>query len=133
MGLIDSALGNAKNASKADVDKYIAPILVAGETVSHAYSVGVLQRDLLLLTNLRLIVMDKTGMTGKKIHTSSYPWSVVLNWTMSTSGIVDFDQELTVTMKGSGTLNRVVVFKFGTKVDVNPVCRAIGDHVLLGK
>lgn len=126
MGLLDTALGNAVEAQSDEVNAVIGAILVKGEKVSHAYVVGV--RDLFLITSLRLILVDKTGITGKKMHIASHPWRTVLAWSMTTSGKLDFDCELILSMH-----NRMVplVIKFPKKTDIKAIVKSISEHVLL--
>lgn len=64
MGLLDKVLGNAQEASDDEV-KDVLPLLLEGEYINRKYVVGA--RDLFVLTPLRLILVDKTGLSGKKM------------------------------------------------------------------
>lgn len=80
MSLLDTALGNATDADKEEVGKVVAPVLVAGEKISHAFRVGV--RDVVVLTSLRLILVDKQGISGKRMQISSHPYKHFRSWSM---------------------------------------------------
>lgn len=60
MGFLDSFLGNASTVDTAAVEKELAPILIADETVEAAFK---LFRDMMVFTEKRLILVDKQGMT----------------------------------------------------------------------
>jgi len=79
MGLLDEALGNASAAEVADVEALIGPVLIESESISHAFVVG--YRDMFIMTNKRFIMLDKTGMSGKKMKITSFPWKRVSFWT----------------------------------------------------
>ena len=63
MGLLSGMLGSASEANLDKVEKQIASIVVEDESVERAYQ---LVRDMIVLTNKRIIVIDKQGMTGRK-------------------------------------------------------------------
>lgn len=126
MGILDAALGNAQDADATEVDALIGPILVTGETISHAFVVGA--RDLLLFSNKRMILIDKTGFTGKKMHISSYPWRTILMWSMTNSGKIDLDSELRLQLQG---MPMPISFSFPKKTDLKPIVKVISEHILL--
>lgn len=128
MGYLDKVLGNAQTADQGEVDKLITPILCEGEKVSHAFLLGA--RDLLVFTNLRLIMVDKTGFTGKKKNIFSTAWKNVLSWTYTTVGTIDIDAEVTLHIRGMGL---PLVVNFPKKTELNPVIKVISEHVLLNK
>lgn len=113
MGFLDAALGNATVADRAEVDALINPILIPDEIVTHAFKVGV--RDLILFSTRRFIIVDKQGMTGKKLSIISHPYRTVLAWAMTTSGTIDLDGELTLTLGGAAL---PLVVSFGKKTDL---------------
>lgn len=126
MGLLDMALGTASEAKSKEVEELIEPILVDGEVVTHAYVLGT--RDLFLITSKRMIRVDKTGFSGKKMHIISHPWHTIISWAMATSGSLDFDTELVFVV--SQHMGPIVVH-FPKKVDLKPIVKTISEHVLL--
>ncbi|WP_025785445.1 PH domain-containing protein [Sporosarcina sp. D27] len=93
MGFLDSFLGNASTVDTADVEKDLAPILVAEETVEAAFK---LFRDMMVFTEKRLILVDKQGMTGKKTEYHSIPYKSISHFSIETAGTFDMDAELKI-------------------------------------
>ncbi len=63
MGLFDALLGNTGEMSNEEATEELATILGIDEQIELAYK---LIRDMIVLTDRRLILIDKQGMTGKK-------------------------------------------------------------------
>lgn len=93
MGFLDSFLGNASTVETATVEKELAPILVAEETVEAAFK---LFRDMMVFTEKRLILVDKQGMTGKKTEYHSIPYKSISHFSIETAGTFDMDAELKI-------------------------------------
>ncbi|MBD7908571.1 PH domain-containing protein [Sporosarcina gallistercoris] len=93
MGFLDSFLGNASTVDTATVEKELAPILIADETVEAAFK---LFRDMMVFTEKRLILVDKQGMTGKKTEYHSVPYKSISHFSIETAGTFDMDAELKI-------------------------------------
>ncbi|MGF1723545.1 PH domain-containing protein [Photobacterium nomapromontoriensis] len=93
MGLFSALIGNAGEMSQEDATEELATILGNGEQIELAYK---LIRDMIILTNRRLILIDKQGMTGKKVEYRSIPYKSVTMFTVETSGHFDLDAELKI-------------------------------------
>ncbi|MBO8164254.1 MAG: PH domain-containing protein [Brevibacillus sp.] len=65
MGIFVGFIGNASEVSAAEAQREYANILANGEFVDMAYK---LIRDMFLFTNMRLILVDKQGLTRKKVE-----------------------------------------------------------------
>lgn len=124
--MIDKLVGNASAAEKKEVEELVAPVLVAGETITHAYHVGV--RDKLVFTSLRFVFIDTKGVTGKRVSTSSYPWKSVSSWETTTAGHIDTNGELCVSVRGQAA---GLTFSFGNTVDMRTIAKIVSEHVLL--
>ena len=70
MGLMDGLIGNAGKIDPAAAHHEYARLLGHGEQVHAAYQ---LVRDAFLFTNRRLLMVDKQGLTGRKIEYHSVP------------------------------------------------------------
>lgn len=66
-------------------------MLAPSEKVEHAYK---LIRDLIVFTDKRLLLIDKQGMTGKKVEYHSIPYKSVVHLSIETAGTFDLDAEL---------------------------------------
>jgi len=93
MGLFDTIMGNASETSASDVQEELTPILAANETVTSAFK---LVRDLSVFTNKRLILIDKQGLTGRKVNYHSIPYKSITQFIVETAGHFDTDAELKI-------------------------------------
>ena len=124
MGLLDGLMGNATEVNAAELQGELAPILASQEQVQLAYRVV---RDMFVFTNKRLLLIDKQGVTGKKVEYHSIPFKSITHFLVETSGRFDLDAELKVWISGqSEPLTREL--KKGT--DVVGIQRAIAELVL---
>ncbi|SMG51422.1 PH domain-containing protein [Dethiosulfovibrio salsuginis] len=71
MGLIRGLMGHASETDLGKVREEFCSMLIEGEDVQAAYK---LVRDMFVFTDKRLIVMDKQGMTGKKVSYLTVPY-----------------------------------------------------------
>lgn len=101
----------------------INEILVEGEKVEAAYKTI---RDVAAITNKRIIIADKQGITGKKVEVYTIPFkSIVMYSSENARGVLDFNAELELwTRAGKFKLN----LKKG--IDIRKIDRLIGQHIL---
>lgn len=98
MGFLNALLGNASTVEKGTVQKELAPILITDETVEAAFK---LFRDLMVFTEKRLILVDKQGMTGKKVEYHSIPYKSISHFSIESAGTFDMDAELKIWISSS--------------------------------
>jgi len=91
-------MGNASEVNPAEAQREYQIILTDGESVEKAYR---LIRDMFLFTNKRLILVDKQGMTGRKIDYHSIPYRSIIHFSIETAGHFDLDAELKIWLSGS--------------------------------
>lgn len=106
------------------VPKEVTEMLVAGE-VPHAAFRTI--RDVAIFTNLRLIVRDSQGLTGKKVEQYSLPWSSVNAWSSENAGHLDFDSEIELWTRAGH-----VKLSLKRGADVRRIDNLIAAHVLGG-
>ena len=114
MGLLDALLGNASEVDATEMQEEFARVLATGERIDRAY---VLVRDAMLFTDRRLILVDKQGVTGRKISYHSVPYRSITHFSVETAGSFDLDAELTISLSGG----QAIVKQFGRGVDVYEV------------
>ncbi|MEA5522416.1 PH domain-containing protein [Limnoraphis robusta Tam1] len=126
MGLISGLLGNASEvkADAARLDKLFSEVLVEGERIEKAYQ---LIRDLFVFTNKRLILVDKQGMTGKKIEFLSIPYSKITKFSKESAGHFDLDAELKIWV---GSESTPISKEFNRSVNINEVYAVLSKYVL---
>ena len=98
MGILDGLLGNASEVNLEKLEKDLENILTDGEDVERAY---VIIRDSFVFTNKRLILIDKQGITGKKIEYHSIPYKSITHFSIETAGHFDMDADLKIWISGA--------------------------------
>lgn len=89
--------GNAGRKDPAAVQADYERIFAQDEKVYAAYGVV---RDLFIFTNMRLILVDRQGMSGKKLSYESIPYKSVERYSVETAGSFDLDAELKIWVRG---------------------------------
>jgi hypothetical protein len=97
MGLLDGLLGNASEIDVDEVAQELAPIIGEGESVVQVFK---LVRDMFVFTDKRLILIDKQGMTGRKVDYHSVPYRAITQFKIETAGHFDLDAELKIWVSG---------------------------------
>lgn len=105
-------LFNNTDVNEEKIEKYYEKMLADGEEVIIAYK---LVRDLIVLTNLRLITIDKQGLTGKKKLIISYPLFRLCRYQIENSPYFDIDSEVCIWFEG---VNEPVKFKLSKGTNV---------------
>lgn len=113
MGILDGLMGNSSTVSKDEVSKSLKEVLFPGEEVQQAYK---LIRDLIVFTGNRLILVDKQGMTGKKVEYHSIPYKSITHFSTETAGTFDMDAELKIWLSGAD-MPIVKTFKKGNSIE----------------
>ena len=90
--------GNAHTIDPAKAAHDYARLLGPGEQVHAAY---LLIRDTILFTDRRLLLVDKQGLTGKKIEYHSVPYRSITHFAVETAGHLDLDAELKIWLSGT--------------------------------
>ena len=98
MGIFTGLMGSASEANMDKVEKQIESIVVEDETVEQAYQ---LVRDMIVLTNKRIIVIDKQGVTGRKTEYLSIPYRSIVRYSIESAGTFDLDADLKLWLSGT--------------------------------
>lgn len=123
MGLLDGIMGNASRIEPQEAAREYGRLLAPGEQVHAAYQ---LVRDAFLFTDRRLILVDKQGMTGRKVEYHTLPYRSITHFSVETAGTFDLDAELKIWLSG-GQLP--IVKQFGKGVDVYEVQALLSSFV----
>ena len=124
MGLISGLLGHAGEISIEKLTEEFQPILVEGEQLEKAFKVI---RDMWVFTNKRLILVDKQGVTGKKVDYQSIPYKSIIRFSKESTGILDLDAELKIWLSGT---SEPIVKEFSKKANINDVYLLMSQHIL---
>jgi Bacterial PH domain len=123
MGLLDGIMGNASRIDPHRAAQEYGRLLAQGEVVQAAYQ---LVRDAFLLTDRRLILVDKQGMTGRKVEYHSVPYRSITHFSVETAGTFDLDAELKIWLSSTA---EPIVKQFGKGVDVYEVQALLAGFV----
>ncbi|ADC51838.1 MULTISPECIES: PH domain-containing protein [Alkalihalophilus] len=124
MGLLDGLMGNASEINLAEVEKELEVILIDGEKIERGYK---LIRDLFIFTNARLILVDKQGVTGKKIEYHSIPYKSITHFSVETAGTFDLDAELKIWVSSTA---EPIKKQFKKDKSIFDVQKAIATYVM---
>jgi len=124
MGLLDGLMGNASEVNIAEVQKECSNILAENENIEKAYR---LIRDMFIFTNKRLILIDKQGVTGKKIEYHSIPYKSITHFSIETAGNFDLDAELKIWISGTAT---PIQKQFNRNLNIYAVQSVLASYVL---
>ncbi len=97
MGFLDAIMGNASEVNAEDVAEELAPILGDNESLERVFKEV---RDMYVFTNKRLILIDKQGLTGKKVDYHTIPYKAITQFRLETAGHFDLDAELKIWVSG---------------------------------
>ena len=100
----------------------VQSLLVQGEQAVAAYRTF---RDTAIFTNMRLIVRDAQGMTGKKVEIYSLPYSRIDMWSSENAGTLDWNSELEMWTRAGH-----IKVKLGKGIDVRKLDNLIAHMVL---
>ncbi len=115
MKLLNAVLGNASEVPAAELQTEFERLLMQDECILCGYR---LVRDVFMFTGRRLLLVDKQGLTGKKLEYLSIPYKSITKFSIETAGTFDLDAELKIWVAGSPD---PVSQKFSKGVDVYKV------------
>ena len=124
MGIFSSLLGNAGVANPEELNKEYANLLFDNETIEVGFK---LLRDVFIFTSKRLILVDKQGLTGKKIQYLSVAYKSISKFSIETSGHFDLEAELKIWIS-SETLPSVEK-KYNRQVNIYDLQKVLAQHV----
>ena len=125
MGFLSNLLGNAGVATVEELNKEFGNLLTDNESIEIGFK---LFRDVFIFTNKRLILVDKQGITGKKIEYFSVVYKSISRFSIETAGNFDLEAELKIWI--SSEVNPSVSKKFTKQVNIYDVQKVLASHVL---
>lgn len=122
--MLQGLFGNAAEINAKELQKDLEATIVEGETVVKAFKI---LRDLFIFTDRRLLLIDKQGLTGKKVEYHSIPYKSISHFSVETAGTFDMDAEMKIYVSGNPTpIQRE--FKRGT--DIIGVQKVLAGFIL---
>ncbi|WML37556.1 PH domain-containing protein [Clostridium sp. OS1-26] len=124
MGLFDGLMGNASEVNIQEVQKEFSNILSSTENIEKAYK---LIRDMFIFTNKRLILVDRQGLTGKKVEYHSIPYKSITHFSIETAGNFDLDAELKIWISGT---QLPIQKQFNKSLNIYELQSVLAEYVL---
>ena len=122
--MFDALLGNAREVSAQELQDRLGDILADDEFIDKGFK---MVRDLIVFTNKRLILIDKQGVTGKKVEIQSIPYRSVTRFAIETVGNFDMDSEMKIWLSGH---SQPIERKLRARADIAGVQRIFATYVL---
>lgn len=91
--LVQGVLGNLSEVDSSALEKEFGAYLMGGETIQTGFK---LVRDVVIITDKRILSFDKQGATGQKMRVESINLGSIYNVTAETAGFGLDDSELTI-------------------------------------
>lgn len=123
MSFLGGIMGNASRLDPGAAAREYGRLLGQGEQVHAAY---LLVRDAFLFTDRRLILVDKQGVTGRKVEYHTVPYRSITHFSVETAGTFDLDAELKIWLSGA---DAPIAKQFGKGVDVYEVQALLSHYV----
>ena len=118
-------MGNASVVSNEKLEKDYEKILTKNEKIEAGFKVI---RDMFVFTNKRLLLVDKQGITGRKIEYLSVGYKNISRFSVETAGTFDLDAELKIWVSSEKVPS--ISKKFNKSVDVYEVQKILASLVL---
>jgi hypothetical protein len=124
MGLLQKLALNAQQVDVSTVQAELQPFLIENEKVEIAFKII---RDQIIFTNLRLITIDKQGLTARKVDYRSIPYDKIVQFSKESSGILDLDAELKIWV---ASMSEPLKFEFSKDAPINDVYQLLSEKIL---
>lgn len=125
MGLFSALLGNAGVVSSDELNKEYSKLLIEGETIQIGFRVI---RDVFMFTDKRLILIDRQGLTGKKVEYLSVLYKSISKFSIETAGTFDLEAELKIWISSEQIPS--IQKKFNKQVNIYDVQKVLSQHML---
>ncbi|WP_406687570.1 PH domain-containing protein [Rossellomorea vietnamensis] len=107
---------------EVEVPQELYTMLIEGEKAEVAYKTV---RDVAVVTNKRIMIADRQGITGEKLEVYTIPFKSIILYSSENGGALDIDAELELWTK-VGKLK----LSLNKKVDIRKLDRLIATHIL---
>ena len=125
MGMFNKLMGNAGVVAPEKLHEEFGRLLFEGEKIEVGYKVF---RDVFIFTTHRLILVDKQGLTGRKVEYKTVGYKAISRFSVETAGTFDLDAELKIWISSDTAPS--VSKKFDRNVDVYELQQVLAHHCL---
>ena len=124
MGFLDGLIGNASEVKVEKIVEEYERLLAPSERIEKAYK---LVRDVFIFTNKRLLLIDKQGVTAKKVEYHSIPYRSITHFSIETAGHFDLEAELKIWISGT---SEPIEKTFNSSLNIYEIQTVLAEYVL---
>ena len=124
MSFINEMIGVTIELDQKEMEERISRFLLDDEILIKGYQIV---RDIMLLTNKRIIIIDYLGLRGKKIEYQMIPYHKINRLYIETPGNMDTDYTLKIFISGS---LEPIEKQINSDVDIYELNRIVFTHIL---
>ncbi|MGG7164179.1 PH domain-containing protein [Clostridium ihumii] len=124
MGFFDGLIGNASEVKVEKIVEEYERLLAPSERIEKAYK---LVRDVFIFTNKRLLLIDKQGVTAKKVEYHSIPYRSITHFSIETAGHFDLEAELKIWISGT---SEPIEKTFNSSLNIYEIQTVLAEYVL---
>lgn len=124
MGFFDGLIGNASEVKVEKIVEEYERLLAPSERIEKAYK---LVRDVFIFTNKRLVLIDKQGVTAKKVEYHSIPYRSITHFSIETAGHFDLEAELKIWISGA---SEPIEKTFNSSLNIYEIQTVLAEYVL---
>lgn len=128
--VLQGALGNMSEVSADALTNEFGAYLMEGESIDTGFK---LVRDVMIITDKRILEFDKQGATGAKMRVTSIYLDSIFSVTAETAGFGIDDSELSISyietpyMKAHGITCTTKKFEFPKKYNIQGLYKALQE------
>ncbi len=129
--IVNGVLGNLSEVSVDELNKEYSGYIMSDETIQTGFK---MVRDVMILTDKRIVEFDKQGATGQKMSVDSINLDSIIHVTAETSGFGADDSEITITYITSpyfkvsgGAAVSEKKFEFPKNFDIKPLYKTLQE------
>ena len=124
MNFIDEMIGVTLELNQEEMEAKVVDFLLEDEKLIKGYQIV---RDILILTDKRIIIVDYLGLRGKKIEYQMIPYYKINRFYIETPGQLDTDYTLKIFVSGS---LEPVEKQIKKDIDIHELNRIIFSHMI---
>lgn len=120
---VQGVMGNLSEMDLSKANQEYGKYLITDEKITNAF---MLVRDVVLFTSIRIIIIDKQGVTGQKTSVKSILLMNIVDVSMETAGVAD-DSEINISYiqnakrNSLNTSEAIYKLEFPKKIDIIPL------------
>lgn len=125
MSFINDMIGITIELDQKEMEEKISKFLLENEKLIKGYQIV---RDVMILTDKRIIIVDYLGLRGKKIEYQMIPYHKINRLYIETPGNLDTDYTLKLFISGS---LEPIEKQINKDVDIHELNHIIFSHMLI--